>query len=150
MEYRKGSHSVYGLQYHIVLVTKYRKKCIQGKVKTYLLNALEQNIEWKGGRVLEMNSDLDHVHMLVELSPNYAVKDVVANLKGVTSRMVRKLYKEELSGYYWDSDSFWSDSYFISTTGGACLEVIQKYIEEQGKPKRRPGRPPKHSSTSQP
>lgn len=148
MEYRKGNHSVYGLQYHIVLVTKYRKKCIQGDLKNYLLDALRENIEGKEGSVLEINSDVDHVHLLVELSPKYAIKDIMANLKGATARKVRNRFAGELSAYYRDSTSFWSNSYFISTTGGDSQEVIPKYIEGQGTQKRPPGRP-RHSSTSQ-
>ena len=148
MEYKKGSHSVYGLQYHIVLVVKYRRKCIKGELKNYLLQALKEVIEMREGQVLEMNSDLDHVHLLVELSHKYAIKDIIASLKGATARKVRNRFPEVLAEYFWDSKSFWSDSYFISTTGGACLETIQKYIEGQGTEKRRPGRP-RHSSTSQ-
>ena len=147
MEYHKGNHSVHALQYHLVLVTKYRRKCIYGKLQEFLLADLKRLIEMREGSVIEINSDLDHVHLLVDLSPKYAIKDVIASIKGSSGRNVKKQFSEILTKFYKNGDAFWSNSYFISSTGGVSLDIIQKYVEDQGKKKRR-GRPPKHSSTS--
>lgn len=144
MEYHKGNHSVFALQYHIVLVVKYRKKCINSEIAQFLKNDITRLINQMEGRVIEINTDKDHVHILAELSPKRSIQDIIGVLKGCTSRNVKTRYKIELGNYFYgEKYSFWSDSYFISTTGGACLDVIQKYIEQQGQPKRPKGRPRK-------
>ena len=141
LEYRKGNHSVYGLQYHIVLVTKYRKKCMDDEISEFLKQDVTRLINGMEGNVIEVNTDKDHIHILAELSPKRSIQDIIGVLKGCTARNVKTKYGGRLSKFYYgEKYSFWSNSYFISTTGGACLDVIQKYIEQQGivRPKGRP------------
>lgn len=144
MEYRKGNHSVYGLQYHIVLVTKYRRRCLDAEISDFLKQDICRLINGMEGNVLEINTDMDHIHILTELSPKRSIQDVIGVLKGCTSRNVKTRFKDNLSEYYYgDNYSFWSASYFISTTGGVNLDVIKKYIEQQGQAPRPKGRPKK-------
>ena len=85
-----------------------------------------------------MNGEEDHIHILFELPPSAAPSVVICSLKTQLSKEVRKRFGEQIRGKLW-KDSFWSDSYFLSTTGGADIETLEKYIQEQGvmKPKRK-------------
>ena len=134
-EYHKLRHCVYRLDYHIVLVVKYRKQCITDEIGTFLVDRSRIVAEAFGGDLIEGKADLDHLHLVISLPPAVCISDFVASLKNTTSRMVRKQYAEYLKQYLW-GNSFWTDSYFISSTGGAALDIIMKYVESQGNPKR--------------
>ena len=128
MEYRRSSHAVFGLQYHIVLVTKYRRKCISGEIGERLKKEIVRLIEGHEGHV---------IHILAELSPRYAVSNEIATIKTVTARLLRRDYEDYLKQFLW-GDSFWSRSYFVATSGGVTLDVLKEYVETQN---RKPGRP---------
>ena len=132
MDLRKKRHSVYKLTYHIVLVTKYRRKCINDEIFEYMKNHIERIVTDWNGLIIEMNHDLDHIHMLLELPPQQAPSKAVCSLKTVTSRALRKEFPDYIKKFYW-KDSFWSDSYLVLTVGGATLDVVKEYIENQGK-----------------
>ena len=132
----KTKHSVHDLTYHIVLVTKYRKPCINDEIKKKLLFHFEREIKSNGGEIVECNFDCDHAHLLVKMPPTCCLSIMIGHMKLVSSRMVRKDHQDYLSQFLY-GDSFWSDSYYVSTTGGATIEVIKQYIEAQGKPKRK-------------
>ena len=132
----KKRHCVFRLTFHAVLVVKYRRKCITQEIGQYLIDRSRVVIEANGGELIEGNSDIDHIHLLFSLQPDVNLSHFMASLKNTTSRMVRKTYGEYLSNYLY-KDSFWSDSFYLSTTGGASIDVVQKYIENQGKPKRK-------------
>ena len=132
MKLGKNRHSVYKLNYHVVLVTKYRHKCITPDIFDCMKKQIDRVIgEW-GGSLDEINHDLDHIHMLISLPPQQAPSKAICSIKTVTSRMVRKEFSDYLKKFYW-KDSFWSDSYLILTVGGATLDIVKKYIEDQGK-----------------
>ena len=137
MEYRKSSHAVYWLQYHIVLVTKYRRKCINEEIGDRLKKEIIRLIEGHEGHVISIEAVFDHVHILAELSPKYAVANEIATLKTVTARILRRDYGDYLKQFLW-GDNFWSRSYFVATSGGVTLDVLKEYVETQN---RRPGRP---------
>lgn len=132
MDLRKNRHSVYKLTYHIVLVTKYRRKCINDEIFEYMKNHIERIVTDWNGLIIEMNHDLDHIRMLLELPPQQAPSRAVCSLKTVTSRALRKEFPDYIKKFYW-KDSFWSDSYLVLTVGGATLDVVKEYIENQGK-----------------
>ena len=132
----KKRHCVFKLTFHAVLVVKYRRKCITEEIGQYLIDRSRVIIEANGGELIEGNSDIDHIHLLFSLQPDVNLSHFMASLKNTTSRMVRKTYGDYLS-IYLHKDSFWSDRFYLSTTGGASIDVIQKYIEDQGKPKRK-------------
>ena len=130
MELYKNRHSVYKLTYHIVLVTKYRHKCINDTLFNYMKEHILRIVTSWGGTLDEINHDFDHVHMLVSLPPQQAPSKAVCSIKTATSRMLRKDFSEYLSKFYW-KDSFWSDNYLVLTVGGATIDVVKKYITEQ-------------------
>jgi len=132
---RAHHHAKYDLKYHLVLVTKYRKKCITKD----MLNRLEKIIKdickkWDV-ELLEFSGEEDHIHLLISAHPSMELSKFINNLKTVSSRLIRKEFKEHLSKFYW-KPYFWTRAYFIATTGGAPLEVIKQYIKSQEKPEK--------------
>ncbi len=131
--YHKNRHSVYLLQYHLVVVTKYRHPVIDRDVKDRLISLSHEIIEehWKG-EILEINTDHDHIHILFEISPQTQLSKLINNYKTVTSRLIRKEFSEELRPYY-EKPYFWSDTYFISSVSDTSRKTIEQYIQAQGK-----------------
>lgn len=86
-----------------------------------------------GRRVVEINGEADHVHMLLEMNPKAAPSVVANNFKTVTSRLLRKQFGGELSTFY-KKPVLWSRTYFVTTCGGAPLEIIKQYIQQQEHP----------------
>lgn len=131
-EFKKNRHSVYNLKFHLVVVTKYRHKCITPEILEDLKSISNDFLNKKGGSILEMNGEEDHIHILFEIPPQVELASMVCSLKTVTSRLIRKKYSDYLKKFYWEP-VFWSRSYCILSTGGATIETIRKYIENQGK-----------------
>ena len=127
----KNQHSVYRLTYHVVFAVKYRKPAITDEIAAFMQEDAARLLELKGGSLTAFNHDKDHVHMLIELPPQAAPSVVVCVLKTQTARNVRARFKEEITPYLW-GDAFWSESYFICTTGGATIDVVKRYVENQG------------------
>jgi putative transposase len=129
--YYTNRHSVYFLQYHLVVVTKYRHPVITGDLKNRLFEISRSIIDsdWKCN-ILEMNSDQDHIHILFEAPPHVQLSKLINNYKTVTSRLIRKEFQEFLKPYYW-KPYFWSDSYFICTVSDRTEEMISHYIQNQ-------------------
>lgn len=138
-EFNRNRHAVYKLTYHTVFVIKYRRKVlsepIMDCIRDYTRHLIE---ECYRGKLLELNGELDHIHILFELPATATPSAVVGNLKTQLSKTVRAKFWDEIKDKLW-KDSFWSDSYFLTTTGGANIETLEKYIQEQGveKPKRK-------------
>lgn len=128
----RNCHSKYRLEYHLILVTKYRKPCITPEMLQYLRRECQRLLELNGIELLEMNGEADHIHLLFSAPPQVCLANVINSLKSSTSRLVRKTYAEHLAQFYW-KPYFWSRSYLILSSGGAPIEVIRKYIQEQGK-----------------
>lgn len=130
MVLKKNRHSVYNLNYHIVLITKYRHRCINDELFYSIKNTVEKIVTGWNGELLEINHDYDHIHILINLPPKISPTNAVTSIKATTSRVLRRDFKEYLQNYYW-KDVFWSASYLVVTAGGATLETIKKYIESQ-------------------
>ena len=124
------NHCFYNINYHLVIVTKYRKKVITPAILSRLSDLIKERIEAWDGCLLEINGQPDHIHILFELPPKHAVADFVNALKTGTSRRIRAEFAEELKQHYW-KPVFWSRSYCVVTCGGAPLEVVRQYIENQ-------------------
>ena len=129
-ELKKNRHSVYNLNYHLVVVTKYRHKCINQDIMNEIEVISKRLVHEAGGTVIEFNGEQDHIHMLFDVPPQITPSKLVNTIKGVTSRMIRKNHSEYLKRYYW-KPVFWSNSYCILTTGGASIDTVKKYIESQ-------------------
>ena len=129
--YYTNRHSCFLLQYHMVLVTKYRKPVLTGEVKELVYRTIRDIFTERGLNILEMNGADDHVHILFEADPYTTPGELVNVVKTKTSRFARKEYGETvLKKYYW-KPLFWSDSYFITSVSENILANVQKYIQNQ-------------------
>jgi putative transposase len=125
-------HCVYSLHYHLVLATKYRRKCLTSGMRDHLRATFATLLKKWGGTLVECNGEADHMHLLIELPPTVMLSTCVNNLKTVSSRLLRKAYGAELARWYRQS-VLWSRSYCVLSCGGAPLSVLRQYIEQQGK-----------------
>ena len=130
-DYNQNRHAYYKLTYHLVVVTKYRHKCISQPMMERLKEITNKLFERWDCKLIEMNGEEDHIHILFDAPPQINLANTINNYKTVTSRYIRKEFPKELSKFYW-KPYFWSRSYMILSTGGATIEVIKKYIEKQG------------------
>ncbi len=129
-DFKSNRHSIYNLKYHLVVITKYRNKCINQSILDDLESIFKRIIEGKNGELIEFNGEQDHVHLLFEVPPQVELAKLINTMKTVSSRLIRKSHSEYLKKYYW-KPVFWSRSYCILTTGGATIEIIEKYIQSQ-------------------
>lgn len=125
-----NNHSVFSLNYHLVLVVKYRRKVINDSISARLKEIFEHIQDSYNIKVQEWNHDKDHVHVLFSAHPNSEISKFLNAYKSASSRLIKKecpQIREKL----W-KEAFWSKSFCLITTGGASLEVIRQYIESQG------------------
>lgn len=127
---RKERNSVSHLKIHLVCVTKYRRSIFTLKSLTVIEKFFREVAEKMDFQILEFNGEVDHIHGLIEYPPKLSISKMVNALKGVSSR------KYGQSGYPkpYGKDALWTPSYFVSSVGGAPLEVLNKYIQSQEKP----------------
>jgi putative transposase len=118
-------HSVFKLQYHLVLVTNYRRRCITAPMLARLTEILTNLCDRWESRLLQFNGEPDHLHLLVELNPKVQPSKFVNNLKTVSSRLIRKEFTTDLKTVYW-KPVFWSRSYCILSCRGAPLSVLKQ------------------------
>lgn len=130
VELDRNQHSVYLLNYHLVMVIKYRRKVINDEVSEYLKHQFVRVGEFYGVTLQEWNHDVDHVHVLFRATPHTEIAKFLNAYKSSSSRMVKKKFPE-ITQYLWKS-AFWTQSYCLISTGGVPLEVVKKYIENQG------------------
>jgi putative transposase len=114
---------------HLVWVPKYRKRILRGKLSSRIDELLRLCAESNGWKVLELNVQQDHVHMVVQFVPTIAVSKMVQLLKGKSSRVIREEFPE-LEEVYW-GDSFWADGYFAETAGKCDIQVVLDYVKNQ-------------------
>jgi putative transposase len=118
-----------------VLVTKYQRKCFNKKMIKRLEELCDHVCKLWDIELLEFGGEADHVHLLISVHPNVMPSKFVNNLKTVTSRLIRKEFSEELNKYYW-KPVLWTRAYCLISAGGAPLEIIKQYIENQGTPEK--------------
>jgi putative transposase len=134
--FNKGFRSVYKLIAHIVLVTKYRKKAINQERLLRLKEIFEQTlVKWEC-TLVDFNSESDHCHLIVEFKPDVELSKLLANLKTVSSRLIRKEYPELSNQYFYGKPYFWTGAYFVASCGGVKVEQLKAYVEKQASPKK--------------
>jgi len=114
-------------KYHVVWCPKYRRKVLVGDIETRLKELLVETCANMKADIIEMELMPDHVHILLEVDPQFGIHKAVKTLKGKTSNILRSEFPELKSKL----PTLWTNSYFVSTVGGAPLEEIKKYIENQ-------------------
>ena len=134
MEIRTGRHCVFMLHVHLVFVTKYRRGVFTKEVIEDLRGIFAKVCTDFEAELVEFDGEDDHVHLLVNYPPKVAVSKLVNSLKGVSSYLIRKKNYPSVQNKLWGS-ALWSPSYFAGSCGGAPIEVIRKYIEQQQTPR---------------
>lgn len=130
MEVTHGRGYVYSIQYHIVWCVKYRHKVLIPKIEKRLLEILNMVAECEDFQILEVNTDKDHIHLLINCSPQHYIPDIVQKLKGTSSRILMKEFGEMLKRKLWGSH-LWNPSYFVATVSENTEDQIRKYIKNQ-------------------
>ena len=127
---KSHSNCFYGLKYHLVLVTKYRKKCFSVEMLNALQEICHATCELWDIKIEEFKGLEDHVHLILSMHPNIIPSKFINNLKTVTSRLMRKRYATHLRKFY-DEPVLWTRAYCLLTVGNPNLEAIEKYIHKQ-------------------
>ena len=123
-----------------MLVTKYRRGAISNRVREEIINAANDVAKRYEFKILDIDGEDDHIHLIVDYPPKLSLSKLVMVLKANTAKKVREKRFEEVESVLW-GNHFWSPSYFVSSTGGASLEKVRRYVQDQRKPPRGPGRP---------
>lgn len=130
METHKGRGYVYSIQYHIVWCVKYRHKVITPAIEADLFEALQTIGANNKCSIVEFNTDLDHVHLMVDCHPQVYIPSLMKALKGVSARILMKKYGNELKKKLW-GDHLWNPSYYIATVSENTEAQIREYIRSQ-------------------
>ena len=130
MKLDNNNHSVFSMYYHLILVTKYRRKVIDKTISERLKEIFEYIAVNYNISVIEWNDDEDHIHILFKAQPNSELSKFINAYKSASSRLIKKEYPE-IKSKLW-KEYFWSRSFCLITTGGVTIDVIKQYIESQG------------------
>ena len=122
------AHTKWECKYHIVFAPKYRRKIIFGKIRQDIGQMLRKLCDYKGIEIIEAESGVDHIHMLLSIPPKYSVAQIMGYLKGKSSLMIFEKYAN--LKYKYGNRHFWCRGYYVSTVG-ANKKAIQEYIRNQ-------------------
>ena len=128
--YYTNNHSCFRLTAQLVLVTKYRKPVLQGKVRDYVFALIKETMESENIIIREMNGEADHIHILFDYAPDIRLSELINKIKSRTARLVRRDYPVEVGEYYW-KPLFWTNSYFLGSVGSNTTEIVKEYIQNQ-------------------
>lgn len=127
MNYKCNNNITYSCKYHVIWCSKYRRKVLVEEVGQRLKELIIGVASELRVDIIEMEIMPDHVHLLLEVDPQFGIHRAVKNIKGKTSKILRA----EFISLRTRLPSLWTNSYFVATVGGAPLEVIKQYIESQ-------------------
>ena len=125
--YKSNNNVVYSSKYHVVFTPKYRRSVLVGDIGKRCEAVIRQVAEKYSAEIIAIEIMPDHVHVLVEVDPQFGIHRLVKNLKGVSSHTLRQEFPTLKSKL----PTLWTNSYFVSTVGGAPLAVIKQYVENQ-------------------
>jgi len=127
----KNKHK-YLLQYHIIFVCKYRKKLFLSKIISDDIKQFSYEICQKHNITIKyMETDKDHIHYVIETEPTISISKAVNLMKSYTTYHIWQKYNYHLSKYFWKEHTFWTDGYFVCSTGNVSEKMLKKYIENQ-------------------
>ncbi|QWG48113.1 IS200/IS605 family transposase (plasmid) [Bacillus mycoides] len=131
MKLDSNNHSVFLLYYHLVLVVKYRRNVFDDDISDYAKDMFVRLSENYNITLIEWNHDVDHVHILFKAHPNTEMTKFINAYKSASSRLIKRDFPQ-VKKKLW-KEMFWSRSFCLLTTGGSPIDVVMKYIENQGK-----------------
>jgi putative transposase len=130
---RTSSGAVFALTAHLVFVIKYRRRVFTGPILDRAELIIRDTADTLHIRVIEINGEADHIHLLIDYPPVLSIATIAGRLKGTTARILFQEHGEHLRKQLWGGH-LWSPSYFASSTGGAPLDVVRSYIANQSRP----------------
>lgn len=130
MKVNHGRGYVYSIQYHLVWCVKYRRKILTIEIEKDLIEILNKIARDNNFEILEYNGDLDHIHLLINCSPQHYIPDMIKALKGVSARLLMKKYGEYINEILWGGH-LWNPSYFIATVSENTEKQIREYTQNQ-------------------
>lgn len=130
---RHGRHCVFAVHAHLVFVTKFRRNVFEKQHLEAMKRIMEGVCSDFGAELMEFDGEHDHVHLLVHYPPKVALSNLVASLKGVSSRMLRKEFGD-FHPWLKRRGLLWSPSYFAASCGGAPIDILRQYIDDQQSP----------------
>ena len=128
-KYYKGAHTKHRHMFHIVWLPKYRKKVLSGRVKARVEELIRECANTNNWEIQELNVQIDHVHLMIQLPPSISVSKVVQHFKGLSSRMIRSELPE-IKKHLWGTD-FWAEGFFSETVGYCSEETLLDYVRNQ-------------------
>jgi len=132
-EWRTGRSCIFKNFYHLVFVTKYRRKVFNKVMLERMKMIFNETSQQMGCELLEFNGEDDHVHLLVSIPPKIPVAIFVGKLKGKSAYFLRNEFWDSIKTKLWGKH-LWSPSYCSVTCGGAPLEIVKRYIDAQREP----------------
>jgi putative transposase len=126
-EIRSNNNVVYRCTYHVVWCPKYRRKVLTDAVDVRLKQIIREVCAERDAPIIELETMPDYVHLLVGCDPQYGIHRLVKQIKGRSSRLLRQEFPHLKSRM----PTLWTNSYFVATVGGATLEVVKQYVENQ-------------------
>ena len=131
MDYVSENHSKYLIMCHLIFVCKYRKSLLL-KFGDFIKKEFHRIESISDFKIVEMEVDINHIHILVKYKPKISILQIVRKLKQIAPANIWKSYSEELKVHFWKENTFWSDGYFACSIGNVSKETIEKYIRNQG------------------
>ncbi|KXO06196.1 transposase [Bacillus thuringiensis] len=131
MKLDSNNHSVFLLYYHLVLVVKYRRNVFDDDISDYAKDMFVRLSEKYNITLVEWNHDVDHVHILFKAHPNTEMTKFINAYKSASSRFIKREFPHVRKKLW--KEMFWSRSFCLITTGGSPIDIVKKYIENQGK-----------------
>lgn len=139
---RKNQRKLYGFQttnrakhnlkVHLILVCKYRKKLLISDINELIKNTIYEIESKSDFDIIEMESDIDHLHIMLQHIPRVSISSIVNRIKSITTHRVWKNHSNYLQKHFWKEKTFWTDGYFVCSVGEANPETIRLYIQNQG------------------
>ena len=130
--YISTNRSKHNLKIHLIFVCKYRKRLLTNKVDDDIKNIIRNIEKTSDFEIIEMETDKDHIHLMIQFLPRISVSAMVNRIKSVTTYHIWRKNHYFLSKHFWKEKTFWTDGYFVCSIGEASPETIQKYIQNQG------------------
>ena len=139
---RKNKRKLYGfettnrakhnLKVHLILVCKYRKRLLIGNMKEEIKNIIYEIESKSDFNIIEMESDIDHIHIMLQHIPRISISSIINRIKSITTHRIWEKHSNYLQKQFWKEKTFWSDGYFVCSVGEASPKTIQNYIANQG------------------
>ena len=130
--YQTTNRAKHNLKVHLIFVCKYRKKLLTGGIEANIKNIIKEIEVSSDFEIIEMETDKDHIHMMIQYIPRVSISSIVNRIKSITTKKIWESHQNHLRKHFWKEKTFWTDGYFVCSIGEASPETIQNYIRNQG------------------